>query len=253
MNSPTIEIKRLWFYFNGQPVLKDVNLTVRRGDFLALLGPNGGGKTTLIKLIIGLLKPHRGAVRVFSLPPRKAAHRIGYMPQEPNINKSFPISVLDVVLMGRLQSGRSWSRYSRRDRMAAQQTLEQLEMWEYRNRRIGELSVGQRQRVFVARALVAEPELLLLDEPSASVDTKGQTDLYSLLKQLNETVTIIVVSHDLSIVSGYVKSVACANQRLFYHDAAEITGEMLEMAYCCPVDLIAHGLPHRVLRKHKDL
>ena len=127
-----------------------------------------------------------------------------------------------------------------------------MEMWEYSTHRMEELSGGQRQRVFMARALVAEPEILLLDEPTASVDTKGQSDLYEFLKKLNETVTIIVVSHDLSVVSSYVKSVACVNQQLIFHDAAEITGEMLEMAYHCPVELIAHGVPHRVLRKHKE-
>jgi zinc transport system ATP-binding protein len=125
-------------------------------------------------------------------------------------------------------------------------------MWQYRNRLIGELSGGQRQRAFVARALVAEPEILLLDEPTASVDTKGQSDLYRLLGDLNKSVTILVVSHDLSIVSSYVKSVACVNQRLIFHDAPEITGDMLQVAYHCPVELIAHGLPHRVLHEHSE-
>ena len=136
--------------------------------------------------------------------------------------------------------------------MVAQEALERMEMWGHNTRRMDELSGGQRQRVFMARALAAEPEILLLDEPTASVDTKGQTDLYEILKKLNEEVTIIVVSHDLSVVSSYVKSVACVNQQLIFHDAAEITGEMLEMAYQCPVELIAHGVPHRVLREHKD-
>lgn len=126
-------------------------------------------------------------------------------------------------------------------------------MWRYRNRRIGELSGGQRQRVFVARALVTEPDLLLLDEPTASVDTKGQTNLYALLKELNETVTVVVVSHDVNVLSSYVKCVACVNQRVFFHDAGEMTGEMLDMmTYQCPVEIVAHGLPHRVLREHGE-
>jgi zinc transport system ATP-binding protein len=151
-----------------------------------------------------------------------------------------------------MRGGGGWWRFSKKDRMVAQKALERMEMWEYSTRRMEELSGGQRQRVFMARALVAEPEILLLDEPTASVDTKGQSDLYEFLKKLNENVTIIVVSHDLSVVSSYVKSVACVNQQLIFHDAAEITGEMLEMAYHCPVELIAHGVPHRVLREHKD-
>jgi zinc transport system ATP-binding protein len=253
MRDVIIEIKDLWFSFNSIPVLKEVNLTVRRGDFIALLGPNGGGKTTLLKLILGLLRPDRGSIKVFTEPAGKSTHRIGYMPQHLRFNQSFPISVLDVVLMGKLRPGKGWSRYSHKDKIAAQKAMEQMEMWEFRNRRVGELSGGQQQRVFIARALVDEPEVLFLDEPTASVDTKHQTDLFDILKELNKTVTIIVVSHDVGIVSSHVKSVACVNQQVFYHDDSEITQEMLEMAYqCCPVDLVAHGMPHRVLQEHED-
>ncbi len=252
MDSPVIEVRDLWFSFNGQPVLKEVNLKVNPGCFLAVIGPNGGGKTTLLKLLLGLLEPDRGTIRVLGKTPREAAPRIGYVPQVTGVNGTFPITVFNVALMGRMRGGGGWWRFSKEDRAVAQKALERMEMWEYSNHRIEELSGGQRQRVFIARALVAEPEILLLDEPTASMDTKGQGDLYEFLKELNETVTIVVVSHDLSIVSSYVKSVACVNQHLIFHDAAEITGEMLEMAYQCPVELIAHGVPHRVLREHKD-
>ncbi len=253
MNRPIIEVKDVWFYFNGAPVLQDVSLTVHGGDFVALLGPNGGGKTTLLKLMLGLLKPERGTIRVFGEPPRESSHRIGYMPQHLHFNQNFPISVLDVVLMGRLRPGRGWSRYTQKDKIAAQQALERVEMGEFTERRVGELSGGQQQRVFIARALVDEPEVLFLDEPTASVDTKHQTDLFDILKELNETVTIIVVSHDIGIVSSHVKSVACVNQQVFHHDHAEISEEMIELAYqCCPVDIVAHGLPHRVLKIHED-
>ncbi len=253
MRDPIIEIKDLWFSYNTVPVLEAVNLAVNRGDFMALLGPNGGGKTTLLKLMLGLLKPNRGRVSVFGAPPGESSHRIGYMPQLLQVNQSFPISVLDAVLMGRLRPGRGWSRYTRGDRVAAEQALERVEMREHRNRRVAELSGGQTQRVFIARALVDEPEALLLDEPTAGVDTKHQTDLFDILKELNETVTIVVVSHDVGIVSSHVKSVACVNQQVFYHDSAEITGEMIEKAYqCCQVDLVAHGLPHRVLQTHEE-
>lgn len=253
MNDPIIEVRDLWFSFNSIPVLKEVNLTVRPGNFIALLGPNGGGKTTLLKLMLGLLIPDRGSIKIFGQPPGKSSHRIGYMPQHLHFNQSFPISVLDVVLMGKLRPGRGWSRYSYKDRMAAEKALKQMEMWDFRNRRAGELSGGQAQRVFIARALVDEPEVLMLDEPTASIDTKHQTDLFDILKELNKTVTIIVVSHDVGIVSSHVKSVACVNQQVFYHDDAEINQEMLEMAYqCCPVELVAHGMPHRVLLKHEE-
>jgi len=250
VSSPVIEVHGLWFSFNGNPVLEDVNLTIHPRDFLAVIGPNGGGKTTLLKLMLGLLEPDRGAVRVFGHSPREAAGSIGYVPQEIDINKGFPISVRDVVLMGRMRGGGGWRRFSRPDKIAARQALERVEMWEYRKRRIGELSGGQRQRVFMARALVGEPKILFLDEPTASVDQKGQTDFYALLKELNENVTVVVVSHDLMVLSSYIKSVACVSQQVFFHDAPEITKDMLEMAYHCPVELIAHGVPHRVLPKH---
>ena len=222
MKDPIIEVSDLWFSYNGIPILKEVNLTIHRGDFIALLGPNGGGKTTLLKLMLGLLKPERGTIRVFGQSPEESAPRIGYMPQHLHFNQSFPISALDVVLMGRLKPGRGWSRYTRKDKLAAAEARKRVEMWESANRRVGELSGGQQQRVFIARALVDEPEVLLLDEPTASVDTKHQTDLFDILKQLNEEVTIIVVSHDVGIVSSHVKSVACVNQQLFHHDHAEI-------------------------------
>jgi len=248
---PIIEIKDLCFSFNGHTVLKDVSLTVYRGDFLALIGPNGGGKTTLLKLMLGLFKPDRGVIRVFGKLPREVCHRIGYVPQTIHTNRNFPISVLDVVLMGRLERSKQRAAYSGADRAAVQRVLERLEMWEHRNRPIGELSGGQQQRVFVARALVSEPEVLFLDEPTANVDSQGQSDLYAFLEEINKTVTILVVSHDLQVIARCFKSVACVNQRLFFHDGAEIPEGMLDMAYLCPVDVIAHGVPHRVLPEHK--
>ena len=256
MRDNIIEIKDLSFSYNSQPVLREVNLTVSRGDFVAMIGPNGGGKTTLLKLMLGLLKAESGSVRIFKKPPQEISHRIGYVPQDVHINKNFPISAVDVVLMGKLKPGRGWSRHSRQDRLAAIEALDQVDMKKYRDQRIGQLSGGQKQRVFVARALVTDPELLFLDEPTASIDTRGQNEFYSLLKELNETITIIVVSHDLMVISGSIKSVICVNQRLHYHGHAELTGEMIEMMYdcaadeTCPVELIAHGLPHRVLHKH---
>jgi zinc transport system ATP-binding protein len=256
MSNIIIDIQNLNFSYNSQPVLLDVNLTIKSGDFAAMIGPNGGGKTTLLKLMLGLLDAGSGTMRIFDKRPQDVSHRIGYVPQDVHINKNFPVSALDVVLMGKLKPGKGWSRHSQQDRIAALNALEQVEMEKYHNHRIGDLSGGQKQRVFIARALVTDPELLFLDEPTSSIDTKGQTEFYSLLNALNEKITIIVVSHDLMVISGYIKSVICVNQRLHYHGHAELTGEMIEMMYSCtaeetcPVELIAHGLPHRVLHKH---
>ncbi len=252
-----IEIKDLDFAYNGEAVLEDVNLTIRQKDFVAIIGPNGGGKTTLLKLILGLLMPAKGAVRVDGKSPQKASPCIGYVPQDVHINRSFPITAIDVVLMGKLDPKKRLSRRSAANRREAMAALERMEMAAQANRKIGMLSGGQRQRVFIARALLSQPKLLILDEPTASIDTKGQADFFRLLKELNQDITVIVVSHDLLVISRYVKSVACVNKKLHFHGQAEITGEMLETMYSCtveevcPVELVAHGLPHRVLADHE--
>jgi len=258
MNSTIVEVENVSFAYNGQTVLQDVNLAIAPEDFVAIIGPNGGGKTTLLKLLLGLLKPDTGRIRVLGNSPGEASHHIGYVRQDVHINQRFPITALDVVLMGKLDPRRRWARHTAQDRRDALEALERMEMAPYAKRRIGELSGGQRQRVFIARALVTQPRLLLLDEPTASIDTKGQAEFFHMLKGLNRDVTIMVVSHDLLVISTYVKSVACVNKRLHYHHQAEITGEMMESMYpctvenVCPVELVAHGLPHRVLQHHED-
>jgi len=252
LSEPIIDVQDLWFSYHGLPVLENVRLQVYQGDFLAVIGPNGGGKSTLVKLMLGLLEPDRGSIRVLGRSPRKAAPDVGYMPQDTGVNQSVPITVFQVVLMGRMRGGSGWRRFSLSDQKAAQAALERLGMYDFRKRPIGELSGGQRQRVLVARALVSDPKLLFLDEPTASVDTQGQTEFYEFLKDLNETVTIVVVSHDFMVLSSYIKSVACVNRQVHFHDRPEMTKDMMKMAYHCPVELIAHGLPHRVLDVHKD-
>jgi len=257
MNTAIVKMQGLSFSYNGHEVLRDVDFKIFPGDFIAMIGPNGGGKTTLLKLILGLLQPSTGFVRVLGLPPSKASHYIGYVPQEIPHNRTFPITALDVVLMGRLTPGKRFSPISGRDRKEALAVLDQMDMAEAAGTRIDELSGGQRQRVYIARALAARPKLLLLDEPTAGIDTKGQVDFFRLLKTLNQDITILMVSHDLLVVSTHVKSVACVNRRLHHHCQSEITGDMLEMMYpctaegTCPVELLAHGLPHRVLKDHE--
>lgn len=258
MNCTIVEIRDLTFSYNGETVLEDVNLDIRQGDFIAVIGPNGGGKTTLLKLMLGLLQPDKGGIRVLGQPAFRAAPNLGYVRQDVHIQLDFPITVLDVVLMGKLARRKRWSqkRKSAVNRRAAMAALQRLEMADYAEKRIGELSGGQRQRVFIARALVTEPKLLLLDEPTANIDTRGQAEFFAMLKDLNKDITILVVSHDLFAISPYIQSVACVNKQLHYHHQAEITAEMLETMYpctdegVCPVELLAHGLPHRVLKDH---
>lgn len=257
MNVPIVEIKDVTFTFNGDAVLQDVSLDIREGDFVAMIGPNGGGKTTLLKLMLGLLRSDKGVIRVMGQSSQKAPSCIGYVPQDVHINRSFPITAMDVVLMGKLDPKKRWTRKFASNRQEAMAALDRLEMAAHAEKKIDELSGGQRQRVFIARALVTRPKLLLLDEPTASIDTKGQAEFFELLKELNKHIAILVVSHDLLAISRYVKSVACVNKRLHFHNQAEITSEMLEIMYpctvegTCPVELIAHGLPHRVLKDHK--
>ncbi|MBG0777117.1 MAG: metal ABC transporter ATP-binding protein [Desulfovibrionaceae bacterium] len=250
-DTPALELTSVTFSYNGAPAVQDVNLRLPRGDYLAVLGPNGGGKTTLLRLILGLEQPSSGTVRVLGDDPRRARPRIGYLQQDAHGPSAFPISVLDTVLMGCIGSGR-W-RPTAADHALALESLSRVGMRDFAARRIGALSGGQRQRVFIARALASGPDLLLLDEPAASIDQEGRNTLFDFMAELHERgMTIVMVSHDISVVSRRVTSVACVNRTLHHHPSPEITYEMAKLLYgCedgeCPVDLIAHGLPHRVL------
>jgi zinc transport system ATP-binding protein len=251
MGTTVIRFANVGFSFNGRSVLDDISLDINANAFLAVIGPNGGGKTTLLKLLIGLLKPTQGTIRVFDQPPEKVSHRIGYVPQDAAGARAFPISVMDVVLMGRLRM-HGHSRISKTDRKAARLALGELEMLEYQHRRIDELSGGQRERAFIARALATDPDILILDEPTTGLDSTGRADLYALLKKINQTKTIIMASHDIMVLSTYATAVACVNRTVHYHDEAEITEPMLAAGYGCPVELVAHGIPHRILKTHED-
>ncbi|MHC4598683.1 MAG: metal ABC transporter ATP-binding protein [Planctomycetota bacterium] len=238
--APVIELEDVAFAYDGHPVLEDVHLTVVERDFVSLVGPNGGGKTTLLKLFLGLLKPTRGRVRVFGGPPSRTRHRIGYVPQHFQFDPKFPISAMDVVLMGRFRGSLPVGPFRRRDRAAAEEALGQVEMRDLAGRPFATLSGGQRQRALVARALATEPELLLLDEPTSNVDAAVQEELYSLLSRLNDRLTLVVVTHDVGFVSTVVKSVVCVNRSLVVHPTSEVSGEMICNLYGSDVRMVRH-------------
>jgi zinc transport system ATP-binding protein len=247
-----VEIKNLYAGYNGETVLEDVNLTILQDDFIGLIGPNGGGKTTLLKVMLGLVEPQRGSVQVMGSTPQKGRSRIGYVPQLAEFDTEFPICVRDVVRMGRLSNRRMFKPYSAEDDAIVNEKLAWVDLLDHQERALSELSGGQRQRVYIARALATEPELLILDEPTVSVDMEASTHIYELLYKINQAgVAIFLVTHDLNVISSYVKTIGCLNRRLHYHGEKQITAEMLRAAYGCPVDLIAHGLPHRVLANHE--
>ncbi len=246
---PAVQLEGVSYQIRGNPVLEDISLEIGAHDYLALLGPNGGGKTTLLRIILGLLRPDRGRVRVLGREPGQAHGLVGYVPQGLRFDTDFPIRVLDVVLMGRL--GRRLHPRAR-DRTAALAELARVEMDGFAARPIGQLSGGQLQRVLIARALVQEPKLLLLDEPTASLDERIGRSVWEIFEELSREMAVVVVSHDIGAISRHVRGVACLNGRLHVHPEKELTSEVLEAAYGCPVDLLAHGHPHRVLSEHGD-
>jgi zinc transport system ATP-binding protein len=241
MNGPVIQIHNLAFSYDGEPVLKDICLDVLQGEFLGIIGPNAGGKSTLLKLIMGLLEPQRGSVLVFGKPPSNVSARIGYIPQHALFPHDFPISVEETVLLGRLGQTRPFLGYNRRDKAVARQAMEAVEIGPLRKKLLSELSGGQLQRVLIARALACEPEILLLDEPTANIDVRVEEDIFALLKQYNEKMTILVVSHDVAFISSYVTRVACLNRTLVCHDTADLTGQIIDELYGTHVRLIQHA------------
>lgn len=246
-----VTLEDVWVHYDGISILEGVSLVVEKGDFLGIIGPNGGGKTTLLKVILGLITPSRGKVTILGKPPGKGSRYIGYVPQYNLFDRDFPVNVRDTVLMGCNGIRGLFRRYTSEDRERAREALRTVGMLSYQDYQVGKLSGGEQQRVFIARAMVSRPKLLLLDEPTASVDSAMQTDFYELLDRLKQEITIIMVSHDLSAVSVYVDKIACLNRQLYYHGSAEIEPEVLEATYKCPVQMIAHGpVPHRVLKEH---
>jgi len=244
-------LKNLQAGYNGVPVIEDVSLSISQGDFLAIIGPNGGGKTTLLKVILGLVKPSKGNVLVLGKTPGESRGKIGYVPQHNLFDRNFPISVREAVLMGRYSKAGLFKRYRQIDKEMAAKALKTVGMTRNQNKQLGSLSGGEQQRVFIARALVSEPELHLLDEPTASVDPAMQTEFYELMDRLKKKMAVVLVSHDIGAISVHVTKIACLNRRLYYHGSKEISTKVLEKTYQCPIQMITHGtIPHRVLKEH---
>lgn len=241
-----LELKSVNYAYDHKIVLKDVTLKIRENDFLGIIGPNGGGKTTLLKIIVGLLQPMSGEI----IARDGDNSRIGYLPQINQIDKKFPISVLDVVLSGLMSHKNLFGRYTSQNRKKAEALMSRIGIEHLKNKNIGELSGGQLQRVFLCRAIVTDPHLLILDEPDTYVDQNFEGELYEILDQLNKQMAIIIVSHDVGTIFSHMKTIACVNKTLCYHDSNIISPEQLK-AYNCPIDILTHGeVPHRVLKHH---
>lgn len=229
-------------------VLKNVNFVVDESDFIGVIGPNGGGKTTLLKVILGLLKPAEGTI-VFNESIFNG-NRIGYLPQISTGDVNYPVTVTDIVLSGLMIQKGFISRMTASDKIKAAKVIEELGLTNLAGATINELSGGQMQRVFLGRAIIGEPKLLLLDEPGNFVDATFENDFYEKLRELNRRMAILMVSHDVGTISSHIKSFACVNRTLHYHPSHEITNDEL-LAYGCPIQLITHGeVPHTVLKYH---
>jgi len=243
-----LKIENLSFAYDKLPVLHNVQFEVFEQDFVGVIGPNGGGKTTLLKAILGLIKPDKGRI-IFGEELNGKKKSIGYLPQVRYIDKKFPITVLDVVLSGSIMLNNHVSK--KRILEKAEALLSEMGLAAIRNKAIGELSGGQMQRVFLCRALISDPKLLILDEPDTFVDNRFEGELYERLHHLNKKVAIILVSHDVGTITSYVKSIACVNGSLHYHNSNKITQQQLE-EYNCPIQIISHGqVPHTVLQIHE--
>jgi zinc transport system ATP-binding protein len=243
MNKALVEIENMYAGYNGNVVLKAIDLQILEQDFLGIIGPNGGGKTTLIKTILGLLKPFSGKIILNLLKGR-----IGYMPQTHLIDRKFPILVSEVVESG-LISDKKLSRQMRKTKV--REMICRMDIENVAEKAIGELSGGQLQRTLLARAVINDPELLILDEPNSYVDKRFESHFYELLKEINQKTAIVLVSHDIGTVVSTVKNIACVNETLHYHPGSDISSDWIEEHWTCPFDMITHGdLPHRVLKKH---
>jgi zinc transport system ATP-binding protein len=248
-----IHIENLTVYYGETPAIKNVCMDVNQGEFLGIIGPNGGGKSTLLKAILGLTPIMSGIIQIYGKKLNKNRALVGYVPQFATMDRRFPISSLEVVLTGRIKPGLSpFMKYSNTDKAIAYEQLKRVGIERLANRQISALSGGEFQRLLIARALTINPEILLLDEPTASVDASSRDQIYHLLEDLNKEMTIVLVTHDLLAISSKVRKLACLNGSLVYHGEPELNEHIVNELYGCPVDLIAHGVPHRVLKEHEE-
>ena len=250
--TPALLLNDVTVCYGRHVAIENITWEVEEQDFAAIIGPNGGGKTTLLKAILGLLPLSGGSIRIFGHPPSEGRDLIGYVPQFHTFDFSFPITVSEMILQSRLPQKRSYfSRYSEEDYQAMEQAMDLIGLSGLGDHPIADLSGGQQQRAIIARALAGDPRLLILDEPTVYIDAPAEEQFFSRIEDLRKSMAVIIVTHDISAISGQVNRIACLNRRLYTHGDATITDDMLTLAYGCPVDLIAHGVPHRVLRDHR--
>lgn len=240
---PAIHIANLSVRIGSTSVLEAIDLEVERGDFVGIIGPNGAGKSVLLRTILGLIEPYEGQIQVFGAPPREARGRVGYVPQVAAFDRAFPISVLEVVLMGRLHRRPLFRRFTDEDREVARTALHRVKMDGLIGRQIGRLSGGEMQRVLIARALAMEADLLLLDEPTASLDPRAAHDLYDLMREILPGITILLVSHDVGVISEQVRRVICLNRRIVHDGVRDVTSDVLARTYGYGVSTLEHDHP----------
>ena len=252
MTAPAIDLRGVTVTLGGNRILDRIDLTVQQGEFLGILGPNGGGKTTIAKVVLGLIEPDAGSVEVLGGPPANARGRVGYVPQSIVFDRGFPIRALDVVLLGRLGKLKRVGPFRRVDRERARAALRRVGIEDLADRQIGNMSGGQLQRVVIARALAADAGVLVLDEPASNLDSNATAALYDLLEELHANLTIVLIDHDLGVMHRYVQAVACVNRTIFHGHAKDLTGEVLERIYGHPVDVLhhAHGQAHDLGHGH---
>jgi len=244
-NEPIVQLEDVWFHYRrGLPVFEGASLAVQPDDFLGIVGPNGSGKTTLLKMLLGLIRPKRGKISVFGRKPAAARHHVGYVPQHARLDASVPATALDVVLFGRLRHSSWGPLFGPRHRAAALAALRRTRAEDLADRPIGSMSGGQRQRVLIARALACHADLLLLDEPTTGVDFHAEQDLMELLVEINQDLPIVMVSHDLGLVSSKLKRVACVGRQISIHPAHEVTGDRLAELYGGAVAIVDHSHSH---------
>ncbi len=253
MSVEALNVKNLYVNYSGITVLENICFSIQEKEFVGIIGPNGGGKTTLLKAILGLIDVASGEIRIFGDASSRSKAFVGYVPQHTDLDRTFPISVSEAVLTGMLK-GRfhPFFKYSHEQKQKAEQLLEKVGILQLAKKQISELSGGEFQRMLIARALACDPKILFLDEPTSNVDPASREQLYELFCELNKAITIVLVTHDLMAISSNIGSIACLNKTLVYHGEPSLTDDIINKLYGCPVELIAHGVPHRVLGDHTD-